>query len=91
MLRSDLCNYSDDCVVVKGGINVTGTNAANRRNKKLTFKNNAFIRSCISRISNTITENAEDFYIVMLMCNVLEYSDNCSMTPRTLWNYYRDK
>ena len=91
MLRSDLCNYSDDCVVVKGRINVTGTNAANRRNKKLTFKNNASIRSCISRINNAIIENAEDFHIVMLMYNVLEYSDNCSMTPRTLWNYYRDK
>ena len=76
MLRSDLCNYSDDCAVVKERINVTGTNAANRRNKKLTFKNNASIRSCISRINNTIIENAEDFHIVMFMYNVLEYSDN---------------
>ena len=76
MLRSDLCNYSDDCAAVKERINVTGTNAANRRNKKLTFKNNASIRSCISRINNTIIENAEDFHIVMFMYNVLEYSDN---------------
>ena len=41
MLRSDLCDYSDAYIVVKGRISVTGTNNANRRNKKLTFKNNA--------------------------------------------------
>ena len=53
MLRSDLCDYSDAYIVVKGIINVTGTNANNRRNKKLTFKNNAPFRSCISKINNT--------------------------------------
>ena len=31
MLRSDLCNYSDVYIVVKGTISVTGTNDANRR------------------------------------------------------------
>ena len=38
MLRSDLCDYSDAYIVVKGKVSVTGNNAANRRNKKLTFK-----------------------------------------------------
>ena len=41
MLRSHLCDYSSVCIVVKGRIFVTGTNKANRRNKKLTFKNDA--------------------------------------------------
>ena len=41
ILRSNLCNYSDTYIVVKGRITVTGTNAANRKNEKLTFKNNA--------------------------------------------------
>ena len=27
----------------------------------------------------------------MLMNNLLEYSDNYSMTSRSLWNYYRDE
>ena len=31
MLRSDLCNYSDVYIVVKGTISVTGINDANRR------------------------------------------------------------
>ena len=48
MLRSDLWDYSDSYIVVKGGISVTGINAAKRRNKKLTFRNNASFRSCIS-------------------------------------------
>ena len=29
--------------------------------------------------------------IVMPMNNLLEYSDNYSMTSGSLWNYYRDK
>ena len=32
MLRSDLCDYSDAYIVVKGRISVTGNNKTNRRN-----------------------------------------------------------
>ena len=56
---------------MKGRISVTGTNNANKRDKKLTFKNNAPLRSCISEINN-----AEDLDIVTPMCNLLEYSEN---------------
>ena len=38
ILRSDLCDNSDAYIVVKERISVTGTNAAKRRKKKLTFK-----------------------------------------------------
>ena len=27
----------------------------------------------------------------MPIYNLLEYSDNCSVTSRSLWNYYRDE
>ena len=37
MLRSDLCDYCDAYIFVKGRISVTGNNAANRRNKKAIF------------------------------------------------------
>ena len=53
MLRSDLCDHSSAYVFVKGRISVTGTDNANRRNKKLIFKNNTPFRSCISQ--NQIT------------------------------------
>ena len=38
MLRSDLCNYSDAYIVVKGDITHKGDNDANKRNKNLAFK-----------------------------------------------------
>ena len=91
MLRSDLYDYSDAYIVVKGRISVTGNNAANRRNKKLTFKNNAPFRSCISKINNAFINNAEDPDIVMPMYNLFEYSNNHSMTLGSLWNYYGDE
>ena len=39
----------------------------------------------------TFTDNAEDLHIVMFMYNLLEYSDNYSMTSGSLCNYYRDE
>ena len=53
MLRSDLCDYSNTYIVVKGRIIFEGNNANNREDKKLTLKNNAPFRSCISKINNT--------------------------------------
>ena len=91
MLISDLCDCNDAYIVVKGRIIVRGTNDANKINKKLIFKNNAPFRSCISKINNTFIDNAEDLDIVMPMYNLLEYSENYSMTSGSLWNFYRDE
>ena len=52
MLRSDLCDYSDAYIVVKGKITVTNPNN-NAHDKKLAFKNNAPFRSRISKMNNT--------------------------------------
>ena len=46
MVRSDLCNYSDAYIVVKGTITVTNPNNAKRK-KAITFKNNAPFINCI--------------------------------------------
>ena len=40
MLRSNLCDYSDAYIVVKGTIIISRPDTA-KRNKKATFKNNA--------------------------------------------------
>ena len=74
-------------MVVKGRISVTGTDNVNRRNKKLTLKNNASFRS---KINNTFIDNAEDLDIVMPMHNLLEYNENYSMSSGNLCNYHRD-
>ena len=47
MLRSDLCDFSDAYIVVKGDITVTKPENA-RRNKSVAFKNNASFINCIS-------------------------------------------
>ena len=76
MLRSNLCDYSDAYIVVKGRISLKGTYDANKRNKNLTFKNNSPFRSCIWKINNTFIDNAKDIDIVVPMYNLLDDSDN---------------
>ena len=76
MSRPDLCEHSEAYIVVKGTITAEGTYDANKRNKKLTFKNNAPFRSCISKINNTFIDNAVHLDIIMPMYNLLENSDN---------------
>ena len=73
MLGSDLCDYSDAYIVVKGKIIVTNPDN-DAYEKKLAFKNNAPFTSCISKINNTLIDNAEDLDIVMSMYNLIEYS-----------------
>ena len=90
MLRSDLCDFSDAYIVVKGDITVTNPNNA-KRNKAVAFKNNAPFINCISKINGIKIDNAEDLAVVMAMHNLLEYSKNYKKTTGSLWNYYRDE
>ena len=98
MLRSNLCNYSDVYILVKGTITVTSpgvNNGANnirdKRNRPLILKNNAPFVSCITRINGELIEDADDLDIVMPMYNLLEYSKNYRKTIGSLYNYYRDE
>ena len=84
MLRSDMCDYSDEYIAVKGRISATSTNNANRKNKKLARKSNYLFRSCISKINRTFIDNTEDLGIVIPTYNLLEFSDNYSMASGTL-------
>ena len=83
-----MCDYGDACIVVNGRITVAGINANNQADKNLTFKNNALFRSCISKINDTFIENAGHLDFIMLMYDLLEYCDNCSMTPGKFGNCY---
>ena len=65
MLRSDLCDFSDTYIVVKGDITLEGDNDANKRNKNLAFKNNAPFINCISKNNGVKIDNAEDLDLVM--------------------------
>ena len=90
MLRSDLCDFSNAYIVVKGDIIVTSPNNA-KRNKSVTFKNNAPFINCITKINGIKIDNAEDLDVVMPMYNLLEYSKNYKKTTGSLQNYYRDQ
>ena len=98
MLRSNLCDYSDAYILVKGTITVTAPGANNgannirdKRNRPLILKNNAPFVSCITRINGELIEDADDLDIVMSMYNLLEYSKNYRKTIGSLYNYYRDE
>ena len=98
MLRSNLCDYSDAYILVKGTITVTAPGANNgannirdKRNRPLILKNNAPFVSCITRINGELTEDAHDLDVVMPMYNLLEYSKNYRKTIVSLYNYYRDE
>ena len=62
-----------------------------RMAKKVAFRSNAPFISCISKINNTLIDNAEYLDIVIPKYNSLEYSKNCSKTTVSFWNYYRDE
>ena len=87
MLRSDLCDYSDAYVWVKGTITVTNPNNNANFDRRLTLKNNAPFIPCVSKINGELVENAEDFDIVMPMYNLLEYSENYEKTSGSLFDY----
>ena len=79
-LRSDLCDFSDAYIVVKGNITLEGDNDANKHNENLAFKNNAPFINCISKINGVQTDNAEDLDVAILMYNLLKYSKNYKKT-----------
>ena len=77
MLRSDLYDFSDAYIVVKGTITLTKTDRIrfiDIRNRFSAFKNNTPFTNCISKINNVLIDNAEDLDVVMPMYNLLEYN-----------------
>ena len=98
MLRSDLRDYSDVYILVKGtitvtapGVNNNANNIRDKRNRPLILKNNAPFVSCITRINGELIEDADDLDIVKPIYNLLEYSKNYRKTIGSLYNYYRDE
>ena len=95
MLRSNLCDYADAYILVKGTITITGAGddaaarRADERNKGVIFKNCAPFTKCISKINDTEIDSIQDIDIVTPMYNLIEYSDNSktSKTSGRLWQY----
>ena len=73
MLKSDLCDYSDAYILVKGKITIAGSGAdvaarkTDERDKGVAFKNCAPYTNCVSKINNIKIDDCEDVDIVMPM------------------------
>ena len=86
MLESSLCDCSDAYIPFKGAIRITRDGAdataiqADETNKQLALKNCAPFNDYINEIDNTEVDNAKDLVVLMLMYNLIEYSNNCSKT-----------
>ena len=97
MLKSNLRDYSDAYILVKGKITNTGEGdtaalrQADERHKGVAFKNCAPFTTCKTNINNVEIDNCQDIDIVMPMYNLIEYSDNYAKTSGSLWQYYRDE
>ena len=80
--KSSLGDYSDAYVLAKEIITVVGAGADNagratdRNKKKAIFKDCALFSECISKINDTQVDNAKNPDVVMLMYNLIEFSDN---------------
>ena len=72
--------------------NTAGAGAATHiGNKKVIFKNYAPYTDSISEVNNTQLDNAKYTDVVMLMYNLIEYSDNYLKACESLWQYCRSQ
>ena len=90
MLQSELCDYSNEYIVVSKAITFTNSNNGDY-DKKLVFENTAPFINYVLKINNIFIDKSEDLDIVMPMYNLIEYSKIFSNITESLWNYYRDE
>ena len=61
------------------------------KRKQPIFKICAHFTDCIMEINNTKLEKSKDLDVGMAMCNWIEYSDKCSKTSASLYQFFRDE
>ena len=86
VLKSNLCDYNDAHILVKGIITVTGAPETQVSSKSFTP-----FTKCITKIDGTTIDDVEDLDLVIPMQNLIEYSSNYSDTTRSLWFYSKDE
>ena len=96
MLRSNLCDYIDAYILVKGNISVNNTAAigaaVNNVTKKVIFKNCAPFTNCISKTNDIIMPkyNLSLIKFINVKLITIEYSDNYSKISGSLWQYCKE-
>ena len=87
MLKSSLCDYSDAYILVKATISIARVPAPaepDNVNKEIVFKYCAPFANCISEINITKVDICKDIDVVMLMYNLIEFSNNYSKSSGSL-------
>ena len=80
VLKSNLCDYNDAYILLRGNITIIGHQVT-----QVAFKNCALFTKCVTKITGTTIDDAEDLDLVMPMYNLIEYSSNYSETTGSLW------
>ena len=75
-MLTDICDYSDAYIVVKGTITVKKVKDREKHNRRLILKNNSPFISCVSKNNETLIDNAEELAVVIPMYNLIEYNKN---------------
>ena len=89
MIRSNLCDYADAYILVKGTITITGAGdddaekRLDERNKSVIFKNSPPFTKCISRINSTEIDNAQVIDINCAVNLILTWSSTCVISSAT--------
>ena len=84
VLKSNLCDYKDTFILVRGDITVLAAGADQLI--QVAFKNCAHLLSVSQKLIEDLDlEDAEDLDLVMPMYNLIECSSNYSHTTVRLW------
>ena len=86
ILKSNLCDYNDGYILVRGDIIVRTAPTT-----QVAFKNCALFTKCITKIGETTIDDAEDLDLVMPIYNLIEYSPNYYETTGSLLFYSKDE
>ena len=86
VLKSNLCDYNDAYILLRGNITIIGHQVT-----QVAFKNCAPFTKCVTKITGTTIDDAEDLDLVMPMYNLIEYSSNYSETTGSLWFYSKSE
>ena len=87
VIKPNLCDYSDAYILVIEDVKVENAAASTI----VTFKNCAPFTRCATHINDEHVETAENLDIIMPMYNLIEYSDNYSDSPGSLYQFKRDE
>ena len=86
VLKSNLCDYVDAYILLRGDATVTAAPAT-----QVSFKNCGIFTKCITKTIITTIDDTKDLDLVMPMYNLVQYSSDYSEITRSLWFYSKDE